>query len=166
LRQQRAFGQPRHQTRGAVDRVALLVSGDDQHRRALPARRDPARGGGNPCRNRALHVGRSAPDQPAICHTGCERRRGPVSHIAGRHDIAVARERQPTPRPVTHRDQIVDRAEARPVHLKTERGERRREHIERARIGGRHTGAADQRLRKAYSVHRTRLNGSMPTLQP
>ena len=158
---------------GAEGGRAFLVTGDDE---AEAAHQRPtakmAGGGGDHGGERALHVGGAAADDEAIFHFGGKRILAPASQIAGRHHITVAGERKVWPGPPGQRgEEIIHRAirfvaEGQAGAGKAQPGQRPFQHVQRAFIGRRDAGAADQVLgegNRIRCVHHPALRISVAT---
>jgi hypothetical protein len=120
-----ARGQPLDDLHGAVGRDTFLVGGEQQRDRPVVPRvcRHERLGGGHERRNRAFHVGRPAPVEPAVAHLGAERVAVPGVERAGGHDVGVAGEAHQRPGLAAPQPQVGDAVARQRLGAKAERGE-------------------------------------------
>ena len=125
----------------------------------VPRARDELRRRRGETRHRRLHVGGAAPDQHAVAHDGRERIAGPGLARAGRHHVGMAGETEIAARRTDARIKIEDRIGAGlgkflELAAEAEFFQRAGEMRQRARVGGRDAGRADQRLGQRQRVNR------------
>ena len=147
-----ALGRPLQKFDGAVDGDVLLIARDQERDRALrlaAVGRQMFQHGGDRAGDAALHVDGAAAVQHAVLHLARERRQRPCRLVAGRHHVGVAREHKVRSLRADPRKKVVDVGGARlgegdAMHVKARVAEQPLQHAERAGVGGRDGGAADQ----------------------
>ena len=148
--------QPVEHRRRAEGRRAFFVAGDDQRQPPRGAAPDMAGRCRDKSRDGPLHVGRAAPDQPAIGDGGRKGIDAPRCDITRRHDIGMAGKGE-MPAAADGGEQIVDRAigrgaEAQAMDGEAQRRQRIGQHVLRPGIVRGDAGAADQALRQGNRI--------------
>jgi hypothetical protein len=152
-------GRPFEKLDGAVESDTFLIAGDQKGNRALgPAgRRKIVERGRKLARDGAFHVGGAAAIQQTARDVGAKRRVRPGCFVAGRHHVGVAREHEMRAPASDAGVEILDigragLAESDAIHREAGARQHARQIGQRAALGRRHRGAADEVARDRDGV--------------